>query len=169
MCHFEKGEKNEVIFILSCPGKEEEKAGKPAAGQTGINLDVILNSLNTKFNYDMFDRRNITITNSTTRVEYIDKTNRTEATKKEVLDQKNLERLSKEINGVSRYIICCGVNAELAIEELNKKQFITEARILKISHLGNQALNKTIKKNIDGKKYAPTIIVLNYLKVKIVL
>lgn len=35
-----------VAFVFICPGQEEEREGKPVAGQTGKNLEILLSFLN---------------------------------------------------------------------------------------------------------------------------
>jgi len=85
-CHLNIGnKKNKVAFVFSCPGQSEEKAQKPAAGQTGKNLDALLVYLNKK-NSTIFrdtDRYEYRITNAWDKVEFKSRTGRTEATKKE--------------------------------------------------------------------------------------
>ncbi|CUM95591.1 hypothetical protein [Turicibacter sanguinis] len=97
MCHYKSGNKNEVTFVFSCPGRYEEEVGVPAAKVTGCNLDTLLSILNRKIGSNAsFNRQDITITNATTNVEFKSKTGRTEATAQEVLDLANIQRLYHE-------------------------------------------------------------------------
>lgn len=62
--HYEKGTEPKVALVLSCPGEKEENAQKPAAGQTGINLEDLLSILKRDYNKLEFQSGLITIANS---------------------------------------------------------------------------------------------------------
>lgn len=150
--HFQQGSENQVAFVFSCPGREEEKAGYPAAKMTGINLAklfVVLNEMKMKDYY--FTRERVTITNAWANVEYDAKTCRSEATNEEVLSPDNLNRLLEELAAVTELIVCCGQKARLAIQALaadNRLQAGT--RVVYINHLGMKSINQ-ITKDIHGE------------------
>lgn len=138
--HFEPGTKNEIAVVFSCPGKEEQRAGKPAAGKTGTNLVLLLGLLNERSDLE-FTREAITITNAWDQIEYKNETGRSEAKLSEIYASDNLQRLTNELNHINRLIICSGEKAYNAVGKikdlLNKK-----VTIVKIRHLGYQSLNQ---------------------------
>lgn len=150
--HFQKGSEDQFAFVFSCPGREEEKAGYPAAKMTGINLAklfAVLNEMKMKDYY--FTRERVTITNAWANVEYDAKTCRSEATNEEVLSPDNLNRLLEELAAVTELIVCCGQKARLAIQALaaeNRLQAGT--RVVYINHLGMKSINQ-ITKDINGE------------------
>jgi hypothetical protein len=106
--HLNIGKKdNEVAFLFSCPGQMEEDLKKPVACQTGVNLNILLSFLNSKqanvFKY--INRYEYRITNSWNQVEFKERTNRTEATLKEIKDKDNIERIKKELVGINVLIL----------------------------------------------------------------
>ncbi|WP_368503207.1 hypothetical protein AB3N04_13185 [Alkalihalophilus sp. As8PL] len=152
MCHFQKGVKNDVAFVFSCPGAAEEAANRPAAGRTGTNLHQLLFILNSHFReVTEWSREAITITNAWSKVEYRQLTGRTEATIKEVLSEENLSRLEQELNGVEKVIICSGQRATLAVNTLANTARLREGvKVISIRHLGLRSLNQ-IKVDINGR------------------
>lgn len=153
MCHYKEGNKNEITLVFSCPGQEEEKQGEPAAGQTGKNLDMLLKLLNNSLNYiGSFTREDVTITNSTTKVEYKERTGRKEATEAEVLNEENIERLYTEIKNTEKLIICFGDNAKLGVNKILEKYDNIKAETIYVKHIGMQGINSTISIDINGKE-----------------
>lgn len=153
--HYEAGSKNEIAVVLSCPGREEELACPqgPAKGQTGKNLETLLEILTRDYEYSGFTRSEICVTNAWDKVEYKKKTGKSEAKLHEILSNKNLDRLAKEVGVIEKLIICCGVNAKAAILSLSKdKKINSNAKIVFLDHLGNQSLNSSIKFALDGSK-----------------
>ena len=151
--HFEEG-KNEIVFVFSCPGQEEENSNPPgpAKGQTGKNLEVVLNVLTGRYDLNGFNRNDIVITNSWDKVEYKELTNRSEATCSEILEDNNLNRLSKELKNINKYIVVCGENAKSAINALKyAKKLPASVKIIYVEHLSNRGINSTISKDINGK------------------
>ncbi|MDA1987121.1 uracil-DNA glycosylase family protein [Bacillus anthracis] len=150
MCHFEKGSKNDITIVFSCPGRKEEEANKPAAGKTGENLKYILTDLN-KFSELDWQRGHITITNSWDQIEYNgkNKRKRSEASEKEILMDANLNRLYEEIKHTRRFIICFGDNAIKAVKKLESG---LQAKIIETHHLSLRKLNRSINKDIHGKE-----------------
>lgn len=150
--HFQQGSENQFAFVFSCPGREEEKAGYPAAKMTGINLAklfVVLNEMKMKDYH--FARERVTITNAWAKVEYDAKTCRSEATNEEVLSPDNLRRLGGELKAVTELIVGCGQKARLAIQALAAaKQLHDGVRIVFINHLGMKSINQ-IARDINGE------------------
>ncbi len=150
--HFESGTEKKIAFVFSCPGRYEEINCKPAAKTTGKNLEILMNIINKKLNTNDFKRGKVMITNSWPTVEYPEKTGRSEATKKEILNINNLNRLGKELKDITKIIIGCGKKAELAVKILNENNiFQKKTKIIFIPHLGMMSLNTLIKKDISGK------------------
>lgn len=150
--HFQQGSENQFAFVFSCPGREEEKAGYPAAKMTGINLAklfVVLNEMKMKDYH--FARERVTITNAWANVEYDAKTCRSEATNEEVLSPENLLRLGGELKAVTELIVGCGQKARLAIQALAAAEQLHDGvRIVFINHLGMKSINQ-IARDINGE------------------
>lgn len=152
-CHFEPGNKNEISVVLSCPGNKEVSAGHPAAGITGKNIGIFFDELDKKSNLS-WARNDITITNSWSKPESNSLTGRTEPTEKEVLNQKNLIRLYKEIQHTTNVIVVFGKNAKAAIQELIKQGLISSSiQIIEMPHLSTRFLNANVTSNeTDSEK-----------------
>ncbi|MDV2886406.1 hypothetical protein RYX45_14545 [Alkalihalophilus pseudofirmus] len=152
MCHYQKGTKNEVAFVFSCPGAAEEAANKPAAGRTGTNLHQLLTILSQEYGDNIeWSREAITITNAWSQVEYRELTGRTEATVREVLTEENLTRLEAELRPVKKLIITSGGRAALVVKALQSAGTIDDkVKVLQIRHLGLRALNQ-IKVDVRGE------------------
>ncbi|VYU47348.1 Uracil DNA glycosylase superfamily protein [Clostridium tertium] len=152
-CHYKKGKKRDITLVFSCPGRIEERKGEPAAGQTGSKLEKLLDILNKSISYS-FVRDDVSITNSTKKVEYYAKTKRSEASKEEIIKKSNIQRLYNEVKGTENLIICFGNNAKIAIEEM-LKQYGTEfkeVKVVNVIHLSMKSLNFTIKIDKNNKK-----------------
>ena len=141
-CHFERGHRNEVAIVLSCPGSREAKGNRPAAGATGDNLNSLLGKLG-------LVRRDITVTNAFTRVEYKGKggTGRSEARFGEILQGGNIKRLNSELADITDLVIFCGARAEAASKLVVLRP---GTKVACIPHLGMQGINQ-IACDIDGK------------------
>lgn len=151
--HYEKGSESKIAVVLSCPGQDEEKAQKPAAGQTGNNLENVLNILRDTYGLNNFERGKITITNAWSQVEYENKTKRSQADNKEILEENNLNRLADEIKDITDFILCCGDKAKIAVLALQQQgKFNQNCGILEVPHLGNQGMNATIKEDINSNE-----------------
>jgi hypothetical protein len=151
--YFEQGTKNDLAVVLSCPGQEEENSipAGPAKGETGKNLNCILEMLATKYKQNGFTRKEVLITNSWDKIEYPVKTGRSEATINEILDKDNLDRLSSELTHTSKYLLACGNNAIATTKALDyAKKLDKDLKLIFVNHLGNQALNTGIKQDING-------------------
>lgn len=150
--HLECGRSNDVAFVFSCPGRKEYKARPqgPAKGGTGTNLHDLLHIMREKYSQTVmkiipsrkFFRGEIWITNAWSKVEYKNKTGRTEAKEEEILLPNNLERLYCELYRIERAIICCGDRAKAAVCEIRRQHRIElSVGLFRIPHLGNQSLN----------------------------
>ncbi len=141
-----------TAFVFSCPGQEELKSGKLVNGQTGKNLDMMLEILN-KEHPDIFpytDRYSYRITNSSERVHYKAHDNRSEPKKDEILAAENLSRLMDDIRDY-KYIITFGRCASLAVEAA-VGQFCNDDKVIMYSqHLSFLSLNSSIKEDINGE------------------
>ena len=112
-----------------------------------------MNILNEKLKTNDFIREKVTITNSTSQVEYPEKTGRTEAKKMEILNEKNLARLFKELKLISKIMIISGNNAGIAFSALHDKLLINKKiKFAVIPHLGTRGINMKIKTDVNGKK-----------------
>lgn len=148
--HFSEGSETDVAFVLSCPGRHEEDAGHPAAGSTGRNLERLLKHLGPRLGLSELSRTHTTITNAWDRIEYQQKTGRSEATDEEVTQAGNIDRLSDELRHVTMLIVFCGRKAELAAHQL--RSFLPQSVQMAFApHLGSQGLNKTIKSDVTGQ------------------
>ncbi len=148
--HFQKGEQQKIAFVFSCPGQQEEKANKPAAGTTGKNLENLLKLLKERLSREDMTREDITIANAWDKVEYEIKSNRTEATDKEIISHKNIVRLNKELINIEELIVCCGKKAMLGVCQI-KQNLNRSIQVLYVEHLGIRGLN-SIKKDINGNE-----------------
>ena len=105
-----------TIIVLSAPGQEEEKAGRPAAGQTGTTLQEAIefwhNALPNEFPSKNLD--DYTIVNTVEDVHYKAKTGRTEGTDTEVCDTDNMKRINAIIAD-AQYVVALGYKAQLAV------------------------------------------------------
>ena len=115
---FRKGDRDDitVVIVLSCPGQAEEKAGRPAAKQTGKNLQCAVEILNERFPSRFPSKRldDYTIANSVEDIHYKELTGRTEATDAEILKEDNIERI-KGILQQAHTVIALGAKAGLAV------------------------------------------------------
>lgn len=148
--HFARGSKNEVAFVLSCPGRLEERARHPAAGVTGNNLNRLLAMLGPRLDLQSLERADVTITNAWDLIEYRKKTCRSEATDAEVKQTDNLRRLASELLHVTELVVFCGCKARLASQELLRLGILPNSqRVAFVEHLGTQGL-LTIKSDTTG-------------------
>lgn len=150
--HFQKGKKNNVAFVFSCPGRHEKAADCPAAKATGTNLRRLLAKLCEALNRNDLPRENITIANAWDRVEYKELTSRSEATDREIKENDNIYRLSIELSHVTEFIVFCGDKARIASEQLAQKNIVNSSpRFLFLEHLGTRGLN-SISSDLYGRE-----------------
>lgn len=150
-CHLQVGRSKEVAFVFSCPGRYEEVAGEPAAKVTGKNLSNLLGKLGIALNKSGLDRRNITITNAWSRVEYEKKTGRSEANTSEIISEENIARLRSELIGVTELVVCCGDKAKISVDACGLSENV---KVIFMKHLSIRGL-KSIKMDISGAEILP--------------
>lgn len=149
--HFSRGSRNKVAFVLSCPGRHEEQAKHPAAGVTGSNLNRLLAMLGQRLDLQPLERAHVTITNAWDRIEYRQKTSRSEATDAEVTQTNNLHRLAGELLHVTELVVFCGCKARLASRELLRLDLLPNLKhVAFVDHLGMRGL-LAIKSDANGK------------------
>ena len=67
------------------------------------------------------------------------------------MDSKNLDRLSSELSNIEKYIIACGVNANIVVSMLDyANKLKSGVKIIIVKHIGSQSLNLSINKDING-------------------
>jgi len=148
--YYNKGVNKSVAFVFSAPGQKEEYENMPVSGQTGNNLEYILNYLkNNKvsefLNYK--DRYDYRITNSYTNVLFLSKSNRTEAAIKEIKEFENITRLRNELSDISKFIFFFGLKSQSIAYLLSD----LKARFIFTPHLGFQSINQ-IDRDIFNNK-----------------
>jgi hypothetical protein len=136
--HYWKGpENNKTGFVLSTPGKDEENAGRPAAGATGENMNAILSHLN-KWNPIIFpsaDRYQYLITNASAKIMYAGKGDgKTQDQDCNIIATANIQRLNKQL-ARCEVIILCGDKAHLI------EQHMIGKIVVKTPHLGGKGLH----------------------------
>jgi hypothetical protein len=131
-----------TAFVFSCPGQKEELLGHPCAGATGRNLDAALPKLHTfaPKQFASSGRAAYVLTNSWAQIEYPAKTGRSEATVAEILAPDNLNRLERELAGITTILIC-GQKAKHAVLELQAQGRLAAAQIAIVRHLSPLAVN----------------------------
>jgi hypothetical protein len=131
-----------TAFVFSCPGQKEELLGHPCAGATGRNLDAALPKLHTLAPklFASSSRAAYVLTNSWSQIEYPAKTGRSEATAAEILSPDNLNRLERELSGITTILIC-GQKAKHAVLELQAQGRLTGAKVAIVMHLSPLAVN----------------------------
>ncbi|HYE01025.1 MAG TPA: uracil-DNA glycosylase family protein [Alphaproteobacteria bacterium] len=114
--HYNEGRPDiPAAFLLSAPGSKEQLHGRPAAGTTGNNLDIVIGHLHAARPalFPSARRYDYTITNAVDQVHFAAATGRTEATDDEIRDPANMARLRAEL-GAARVLVCLGNKAQLA-------------------------------------------------------
>lgn len=145
--YFNPGKDKKVALIFSAPGKFEDDNKRPVAGKTGENLKALLIKLQENNLFKEYKCiYDFTITNSVTTVEFINKTQRTQATNKEICINENLKRLANELNEISDYIICFGEKAKYAVKQI-KSCLNENVKIINTRHLSPRAFNRINGKN----------------------
>lgn len=105
-----------TAFVLSAPGSHEEREQRPAAGQSGITMNMGLKTFHqvepTIFPSSLLD--DYTCLNAWGRVEYKNLTCRTEATNEEILRADNICRISRLLRDTD-VVVALGDKAQLAV------------------------------------------------------
>lgn len=154
--HYNEGELKKIAFLFSCPGQDEVKNEKPVSGITGKNLDTLLKKLyiGNKQIFESKYRYSYRITNSISSVLYKNEhCKRTEPTKTEIKETKNLDRLKCELNGFS-IVVCFGKKAEYALSKLKELNPPIEIKSVITRHLSLQSINQ-IKLKITDPPLTP--------------
>lgn len=156
-----------LCIILSCPGEEELINDKVCAGETGENLEKILDYLvkngktkGVKIKKGKSDkstpkRYSYTIINSVNDVHFRSY-NGAEAKKKEIEDDTNVKRIVEELKTIDKieYFIVCGNNAEILYEKI--KADFNNAKVAIVSHLGWVGLRNEFKNSHNEMKNLKT-------------
>ena len=140
-------QQSKVCFVLSCPGQYELINEKVCWGETGENLDKLLQMLN-KENPDIFlsfNRYDYDILNASDVVHFYALDKKTEASKREI--EGRIQRIYDYVDSNKNlsYMILLGKKAEYVKEKLEKKiQNHPEGILIvyDIPHLGYQSLNQ---------------------------
>lgn len=161
--YYNGGKTDKIVFVFSCPGQKELNKGRPVTGDTGKNLEKLLNELEEDFlkkvlyestfmqwkEFDSEDKRYFfRITNTTEEVLFYAQNKKTEEKNKSVIEL-NLERLYSQVKNAD-WIFCFGKNAEYAINSLKENGYLSNSKILKTIHLSMRNLNVQIQKDING-------------------
>ena len=105
-----------TAFVLSAPGRCECEKQRPAAGQTGITVNMGLQTFH-RVDPSVFPSSALddyTCLNAWERVEYKALTRRTEATKKEILDADNIRRVARLLRDMD-VVVALGAKAQLVV------------------------------------------------------
>jgi len=135
--HFNPG-RLEVAFVFSAPGTKEKDSDCPVSGVTGENLDRALTHLS-RIAPKIFaapTRNEYRITNAfPSPLSVALKSKRSEATRAEILEPKNVRRVLAELCGC-RLVILCGNKATLLGDAIKRAGY----SVVTASHTSNQAL-----------------------------
>jgi hypothetical protein len=152
--HFCKG-RWRTAFVFSVPGQKEKGHAKPAAGDTGLNLDAALVHLNSAWpilfpSSWQYDYR---ITNAFSEPIAISLGHgKPEAGNKEIRTQINVGRIRREVKGCN-LVILCGNKARLLSKVLQRRG----RTVIEVSHVGNKGLNGTFKLDSQMNANPPSI------------
>lgn len=170
----ELGTSQSMALIFACPGREELEANPrhPAAGQTGGNLEVLLQILTDEWGVSQFRRRTeLTITNSWPGVLY---GKPTVPPIRWVKEEWNLLRLKGEIGHIQDWIICFGAAARKAALELRARRWLQPScQIVCGHHPAFGGINRRIKMDLDDRPIPtqeanPEEINQTYLRLEVV-
>ncbi len=117
-----------TAFLASCPGRLEEQAGRPLAGQSGRNLRAALPSLRAQFGPEWFPSLvldDYTLTNAWDRVEYPALTGRSEATSAEVLAPENIAAVrARTVDAGLVRIVALGARARTVAQRIGAPEIL---------------------------------------------
>lgn len=155
----EIGSDNRVTYVFSCPGNEERKKRRPAAGQTGHALAIII-ALLQGWGATRLPLRDVsTVTNAWTEVEHNllkdeSGTGRTQADEEEEMDEENLRRLGAELRSTKEWILCFGSHAFRVVMAVKQRGHLSKGvRIACTGHPSPRNLSK-----ITHDRYGNTLI-----------
>ena len=150
----------DVGFVFICPGRYEEKHGRPCAGQTGVMLDAALSLLVMRMPKLFPDagRYQYLITNAWPQVEYRAKTKRGVPLISEISRRENVEGLYQEIKSL-RNIVACGNLAHHTVK-LCRQMFDLEASVAYVTHTSRPALGFPSNANLHTrlKTWATSVV-----------
>lgn len=130
----------EVVCVGSVPGQDEAQEGRPFAGQSGKNLDVILSNL--KYKGEPLSREKVSIDNAWTTPLWQGEHGRTEASLTEICSDANLSRLQDEIGKNTKVVIAFGDNAYASVNTM-KQKYGLNFNVIKASHPSFSHINRT--------------------------
>jgi hypothetical protein len=149
--YYQPGIDQDVAYLFSAPGQEEEKAGRPAAGKTGMHLTLLITILRYRGLTFLPFREQATVDNAWPHILFEKKSGRTEGTDKEILAPENLERLASEIGHIEKWLVCFGAKAHLAASKTKEMGLLkNNCRLVKSKHLSPRVIN-FIDKDIHGE------------------
>lgn len=147
-----------VSILLSCPGKHELELQKPAAMQTGANLEMVLKFLG-------LTRDQVAIDNASVEVLYKAKDGRTEAKISEIRQPTNIDRLEQELLPDTKIIIAMGHRAFIAAQKLQERH--RELIVIKGRHPGFSSMNR-IKKDVNQRQIKAGAADSTYLRAEVI-
>lgn len=123
-----------TILVLAAPGRDEQAAGRPAAGRTGVMLDELLSRLHEKdaVSFPSPSRLNYRIVNAVATIMYGAKSL---PTKGQIREAGNVERLKRQLAG-GGVLVALGPDAVTAILAADKKPTFCSG------HPGMQGVNQ---------------------------
>lgn len=144
-----------ICFVLSCPGEKELLEGRVCCGDTGTNLEKLINEL---LKYECIPiteggnnssnggghRYNFNIINACDQVYFRGYKGESEPPDDKVKSSDNIKRIEQEIsNSNIEYFVLCGEKAELLQTELVRIQ--KGAKFSTVCHLGDVGIRNTYR------------------------
>jgi hypothetical protein len=145
---YEKGANEDFAAMFACPGWGEEFNGRPAACQTGHNLEILLTILQ-NWGATVPERADLTITNAWEIPLYDEKDGISTPPESWVLGEENIQRIFEEIGQTKRWIFCFGKEAATAGQALSDR-LGHGCKIIPTYHLSLQSLNTQITHDLEG-------------------
>lgn len=104
---------NDTVLVLAAPGRDEEAAGRPAAGRTGVVLDDLLSRLHRMdaVSFPSASRLDYRIVNAVATIMH---GTRSLPTKRQIREAENVERLKRQLAGAGA-LVALGPHAMTAI------------------------------------------------------
>lgn len=141
-----------LAFVFSAPGKAEERAGRPAAGATGRNLESALAHLHSANpgRFPSEHRYDYRLTNAVSEPLAVALGHRaSEARDAQIREHCNVRRVLRELEGCA-LVVLSGNKARLLAQAVRA----SGKTVIEVPHVGNKALNATYTVP-DGLKRAP--------------
>ncbi|MBX9181886.1 hypothetical protein HCG68_13060 [Paeniclostridium sordellii] len=142
-----------VAFVFICPGQEEQREGKPVAGQTGKNLEILLSFLNKSLPnvFPSTNRYDYRILNLSVEICYKEKNERTIPKISSIRAKENIERIIQEI-GDCEIIIFFSKNKTYNKVIKKIKRNLKPKHAIQSRHLGFQSINRGIRCDKSGNE-----------------